>query len=223
MKMENTAKGIPGRLLAWVLALALALGLARAMTPAGTAIQNQASASYIDSAGQPRTTTSNLVVTIVQQVYSFTITPDGAENTPGQTRYGLPGAPVYFNYVITNTGNGTDTINLTVIQGTGDNFDLASPTRYLDTNCNGTIDAGENTPITSVTLAANASACVILGGTIPPAASSGQYANVNLKGTGGGSTDDNNWARAIATAQAILTATKSASPSGAVNPGDYIT
>jgi hypothetical protein len=48
------------------LLLALVLGLAYAMTPAGTAIQNQASASYIDSANQPRTATSNLVTTIVQ-------------------------------------------------------------------------------------------------------------------------------------------------------------
>ena len=37
------------------IALALVLSLAWAMTPAGTAISNQASASYIDSAGQPRT------------------------------------------------------------------------------------------------------------------------------------------------------------------------
>ena len=59
------------------LLLALVLGLAYAMTPAGTAIQNQASASYIDSANQPRTATSNLVTTIVQQVYAFSITPNG--------------------------------------------------------------------------------------------------------------------------------------------------
>ncbi|MFN3368127.1 MAG: hypothetical protein ACK4G4_10650 [Thermus sp.] len=59
-------KGIP-RFLVLILALVLGLALA-AGTPAGTAIQNQASASYIDSAGQPRTTTSNLVTTIVQQV-----------------------------------------------------------------------------------------------------------------------------------------------------------
>jgi CHASE3 domain sensor protein len=75
--MQGNAKSfLKAVLLGFGLAL-LALGTALAMTPAGTQIQNQASASYIDSAGQPRTTTSNLVVTVVQQVYSFTITPNG--------------------------------------------------------------------------------------------------------------------------------------------------
>ncbi len=83
-------------------------------TPAGTNISNQASASYIDSAGQARTTTSNQVITVVQQVYSFSITPDGSPATPGQTRTALAGAPVYFSYTVSNTGNGADTINLTL-------------------------------------------------------------------------------------------------------------
>jgi hypothetical protein len=117
--MQGNAKSfLKAVLLGFGLAL-LALGTALAMTPAGTQIQNQASASYIDSAGQPRTTTSNLVVTVVQQVYSFTITPDGTERTsPGQIKAALPGGQVVFNYVVTNTGNGTDTINLNTVQGT---------------------------------------------------------------------------------------------------------
>jgi hypothetical protein len=126
--MQGNAKSfLKAVLLGFGLAL-LVLGTALAMTPAGTQIQNQASASYIDSAGQPRTTTSNLVVTVVQQVYSFTITPDGTESAPGQIKAALPGGQVVFNYVVTNTGNGTDTINLSPVQGTADNFDLGSPT-----------------------------------------------------------------------------------------------
>ncbi|MGQ9735240.1 MAG: hypothetical protein ACUVUP_01380 [Thermaceae bacterium] len=74
--------------------LVLLLGLALAMAPAGTQITNQASATYIDSAGQPRTTTSNQVVTVVQQVYSFTIGLDGSEDNPGQTKTALPGGQV---------------------------------------------------------------------------------------------------------------------------------
>ncbi|WP_342586384.1 hypothetical protein [Meiothermus taiwanensis] len=73
-----------------LLAALMLPGLAFAQqTPAGTNISNQASASYIDSAGQPRTTTSNQVITVVQQVYSFSITPDGSTTTPGQTRTAL--------------------------------------------------------------------------------------------------------------------------------------
>ena len=199
-------------------------------TPAGTNISNQASASYIDSAGQPRTTTSNQVITVVQQVYSFSITPDGSLATPGQTRTALASAPVYFSYTVSNTGNGTDTINLTLAQDTGDDFNLSGTNIYLDVNCNGTLDPGETTPITSVTLSRQgtpgASACVIVAGTIPATATNGQSGNINLQGASVGSssvTDTNNWAQAIATTAAILTATKSASPSGPVTPGSTIT
>jgi uncharacterized repeat protein (TIGR01451 family) len=62
--------------------------------------------------------------------------------------------------------------------------------------------------------------------TIPTSATGGQYGNLNLEGTSAGSpsvTDTNNWARAVATAQAALTASKSASPTGPVPPGGTIT
>jgi len=201
-------------------------------TPAGTNISNQASASYIDSAGQPRTTTSNQVITVVQQVYSFTITPNGTETDPpppgpGQIKTALPGGQVIFNYVVTNTGNGTDTINLSTALGTSHNFNLLNPTIYLDANCNGNLDAGETTPISSVTLGIGQQACVIVTATIPSTgATSGQYGNLNLVGTSAGSssvTDNDNWARAVVSTQAILTAFKSASPTGPVAPGDTIT
>ncbi len=215
------------RFLGFFLVLGMALlGLALAMTPAGTGIQNQASASYIDSAGQPRTTTSNLVVTVVQQVYAFTIAPDGTEASPGQTRQGLPGSQVLFNYTVTNNGNGTDTILLSTAQGGQDGFDLSNVQIFLDVNCNGNLDAGESTPITSVTLGMGQSACVIVRATIPTTAQNGQYGNLNLVGTSQGDpsvTDNNNWARAVATTAAALTAFKSASPTGTVQPGDIIT
>jgi len=204
-------------------------------TPAGTNISNQASASYIDSAGQPRTTTSNQVITVVQQVYSFTITPNGTETDPpppgpGQIKTALPGGQVIFNYVVTNTGNGTDTINLSTALGTSHNFNLLNPNIYLDTNCNGNLDAGETTPITSVTLGMGQQACVIVTATIPTNTSG--YGNLNLVGTSQAGTpsdptddvvDNDNWARAVASNQATLTAFKSASPTGPVTPGSTIT
>ncbi len=133
--MPQKSKSFLQRVLLGLGLALLAMGMAWAMTPAGTQIQNQASASYIDSAGQPRTTTSNLVATVVQQVYAFTITPDGTEGVPGQTKTALPGGQVVFNYVVKNNGNGTDTINLTTAQGSMDNVDLGSPRIYLDAKC----------------------------------------------------------------------------------------
>lgn len=210
--------------------LALLLGYVMAQqTAAGTNISNQASASYVDSAGQARTTTSNQVITVVQQVYSFTVTPDGTTAAPGQTRSALPGAQVYFAYTVANTGNGTDTINLATLQDTGvgatDNFDFTGAAVYLDANCNGRIDAGEST-VSSVSLAQNGSACIVVASTIPATATNSQYGNINLSGTSAGDntkTDTNNWARGIATAAAALDLTKSASPSGTVAGGATIT
>jgi uncharacterized repeat protein (TIGR01451 family) len=201
-------------------------------TAAGTNISNVASASYIDSAGQARTTTSNQVITVVQQVYSFTITPDGTTAVPGQSRSALPGAQVYFAYTVANTGNGTDTINLAALQDTGsgasDNFDFTGVAVYLDANCNGRVDAGESTAlgVTLTQTGTTASACIVVAGTIPASATNGQYGNLNLSGTSAGDntkTDTNNWARGIATTAAALDLSKSASPSGTVAGGATIT
>ncbi|MGQ9735239.1 MAG: hypothetical protein ACUVUP_01375 [Thermaceae bacterium] len=77
-----------------------------------------------------------------------------------------------------------------------------------------------------MTLAMGQSACVIVRATVPSDAQSGQYGNLNLSGTSAGNqnvTDNENWAQARATTSAVLTASKSASPSGNVNPGDTIT
>ena len=212
---------------------ALLVGLAFAEgTSANERITNVATATYNDSAGDPQTTTSNPVTTIVQPVYSFTILPDGAdENTPGQTETALPGGPVYFNYTVTNTGNTVDTIDLTAFDeaatdnggtpfdddgataGDGSDFDLSGVTVYLDTGCDGSI-AGDSVA-TSVTLDADESTCIIVAATIPNTATDGQVANVNVYGASQGDatvTEENNWARAEANTAGNLTANKVASP-----------
>ena len=217
----------------------LMVAMVFAMTPAGTEIRNQASAKYVDSAGQPRTTTSNEVVTVVQPVYGFEIKPDGEKTAPGQTQSAVPGGKVYFPYTVTNSGNTTDTIKLSLEQDTSDNFDLDTPKVYLDENCDGQINPGESELAKSgnewqLELAMEESACLIVEGTIPAGQQQNDSALVNLKGTSDGDPnldpdgngnpgDDNNWAKAVATENAALTATKSASPSDAVKRGQEIT
>ncbi|HVE54498.1 MAG TPA: hypothetical protein VNB23_14055, partial [Ramlibacter sp.] len=93
-------------------ALLLALAGTRADAappPAGTSISNQASATYSDGSGVARTVTSNLVQTTVTQVYSLTLTAPGAQTA-------TPGSVVYYPHTVTNTGNGSDTFNLTTSQ-----------------------------------------------------------------------------------------------------------
>jgi trimeric autotransporter adhesin len=98
-----------------LLALICGIGIAFAVAPpAGSVIGNQATASYTDSTGAPRTTTSNLVQTTVAQVNAFTLTQD-------QTKSVAPGGTVYFPHTITNTGNGPDTYSLAVADGTAGN------------------------------------------------------------------------------------------------------
>ncbi len=98
-----------------LLALICGIGIAFAVAPpAGSTIGNQATASYTDSTGAPRTTTSNLVQTTVAQVNAFTLTQD-------QTKSVAPGGTVYFPHTITNTGNGPDTYSLAVADGTAGN------------------------------------------------------------------------------------------------------
>jgi uncharacterized repeat protein (TIGR01451 family) len=73
-----------------------------AAPPAGTSIGNQASATYTDSSGVQRTATSNIAITIVQQVASFSLTADN-------TRVVAPGGQASFPHTIINTGNSAAT------------------------------------------------------------------------------------------------------------------
>ena len=205
--------------------LALVLGAVIASgTPAGTQIHNQASASYVDSAGQPQTTTSNEVIVVVQPVYGLEIKPDGDEATPGQIKEMLAAGTVYFNWAVKNTGNTNDTYTLDTEQGSNDNFDFDVQGIYLDENCNGQIDPGE-AAVNSVSLAADETACIIVEAKVNGTANNGNSGNLNLKGasnTDGNITDNNNWAQAVITEDAILDAVKSASPSGVLHAGDAI-
>src|SRR5260370_28420197 len=80
--------------------------------PAGTSISNQASATYTDASGVSHTITSNVVQTTVQQVASLTVTQNGAQNATA-------GSVTYYPHTVTNTGNCSDTFNLTTANSGG--------------------------------------------------------------------------------------------------------
>jgi trimeric autotransporter adhesin len=149
-----------------------ASSIALAAPLAGTTIGNQAAATYTDASAVTRTATSNEVKTIVQQVAAFTL-------TSSQTKVGTPGAPVTFPHTITNTGNGTDTFTLGAVNTSG--LVLTPIVIYADANCDGVADNA--TPITSVgPLAPAATYCVVVQGTVPGAATSGQTSTLTLTG-----------------------------------------
>src|SRR5258708_8117173 len=102
-------------------------GTASAQTAAGTSIGNQASATYTDNTSVSRTATSNVVITIVQQVASLTLTANGA-------RTASPGSPVFYPHTLTNTGNGSDSFTLTLAPPQSAAFTLTGTHIYLDPN-----------------------------------------------------------------------------------------
>lgn len=137
--------------------------MAQAAPAAGTSIGNQASATYTDASSTVRTVTSNLVVAIVQQVASVTLTQDASRTVS-------VGSQVSYPLTLTNTGNGTDTFNLTFAQSGA--FAFTSVLLYADANGDGLAD--NTTPITATTaLAMGATFRFVAIGTVPTTAASG--------------------------------------------------
>ena len=193
--------------------------------PAGTSIGNQASATYADALGNAQTpVTSNTVVTTVAQVASFTL-------TAAQTKTGAPGSQVYFPHTLANTGNGTDTFDLSVTNLAGGTFDFSSVAIYADANGDGVPDNA--TAITSTgALAASGVFKFVAVGVVPGGAASGQtdtlqvaaVGNATAATTGGytAAASANNVDTVNVTGNAVINVTKSMSgTSGADGSGPY--
>ena len=202
-----------------LVAVVLAPSSAYAQTAAGTAIGNQASATYTDSSSVSRTATSNVVTTIVQQVASLTLTANGAKTAS-------PGSPVFYPHTLVNTGNGSDSFTLTLAPAQSGAFTLTGTHIYIDANGDGIPDNFTDLTGTNVTVApgaANAFKFVITG-TVPSGATAGQTNNFSVTGT---SVFDNtksasNTDTTTVTSNAVINVTKSmSSNSGASPSGPY--
>jgi uncharacterized repeat protein (TIGR01451 family) len=148
------------------------LAMAQTNTAGGTTISNTATATFTDSGGVTRNSTSNTVTTTVQTVYAFNIEPDTAPtqlnpsttptfvNPTSNNNTAAAGATTTFNYtIVNNTNNGTgDTlpVTLTAFQdptnsasGTDDNFDLSNVIitvyNFTDTSGDGLWTPGTDT------------------------------------------------------------------------------
>lgn len=223
---------------ALVLAALLVSASAGAQTPAGTTIQNQASATFEDLLGNTYVATSNQVTTIVLPVYGVSILPDDSgENppvTPAMNQTAIPGQIVYYSYNLTNTGNDADTYvieplldgaNSTMTLGLGD------ITIYHDLNGNGVLDGGE--PVISAGGAPGNMGPINMGATtsllvayqVPPTAATGEVAYVGVQGTSVGDAaqvDTRNYHLTTVVSDAVLTATMSGLPAN-VDPGNPVT
>jgi len=147
-------------------------------TLAGTLIQNTANATF-SSGSSTSTIQSNTVTVKVDQLIGVAVT------TLTSTPVTIGTAPAVLIYQVTNTGNGSDTFDLTGAPNvSGNAFNATLQTVAIDTNGNGVYDAGVDTVITngaaSQSLAPDASIKVFLLAASPTTATDTQTSQVRL-------------------------------------------
>lgn len=220
-----------GLLISSLLLLSGAQGWAQGVlkaTPAETPITNQATLTYTDPlTNQPSVVLSNIARTFVSPVAGLSITPDAGNQPGASSNFALPidpandrpalaGAMVAFSYVVTNTGNARDTLQLRVALDGAADIQLANPLIFLDSNQSGTLEAGEPLLAAPLTLEPGARVFVIVTGIVPSTAQNGAGARVDLVGNSAlGALDDNNLSQATVAFDAAMTIRKSVTSSDA--------
>jgi len=159
-----------------VSALALIAAAATAAPPpADTVIGNQAAATY-ESGGETFTVQSNLVETVVNEVYGLDLTND-------QTKNGAPGGFVFFPHTITNNGNTDDVFDLTTATAGGtDNFALTNVEVFPDADQDGVPDSLTPIAITPAVLAGETFG-VVIRATVPASANPNEVTDFTLTAT----------------------------------------
>ena len=209
--------------------LALAAGMTgragAAGTPAGTVIQNQASATADPFVpGDPGISVlSNLVESVVNPVCSVSVTPDGTVAAPGQSSTLLPGDSAVFTYRLTNSGNTTSTYALKALIDAASAFTPAPLNVYLDANGNGQLETAERASETaSLTLAPDAGQTMFLVAATSDSSRGDAFVNLSASCPGGTPEDSKNVARVRVGEPPALNVTKTFTPA-LVKPGDTTT
>jgi large repetitive protein len=211
--------GTPGR--NWLLTsatrcfaiLLLTIGLAAhgAMPRAGSKIDNQAYATFLDEPTSIRATlTSNVVSVTVAPLEAIRLTAD-------RTVRGGVNSQIVFAHTLTNTGNKPITLRVDYSNRLEDDFELGALALHQDVVANGILDSGEPFVANGGTLALEAGESVelILVGTIPGIVPVGAGVSAKLLLSVKSTTDEtvsaSNTDTVIATDKAVLTLGKSAS------------
>lgn len=209
-----------------VLAAAFVAAVASAWaigTPAGTNITNQATVNYRDANGNGLTALSNVVTTTVSQVASVDVSPDSSSPA-------TPGDVLTYAHVVSNLGNGPDTIDITAASSQGWTLAL-----YADVNGNGTYEAGTDTllgdsvgdgdgiPDTGL-LAADGTFRILIRVTVPGGVADGTVDVTTVTGTSSFNVTVSESATDTTTVAApSLSAVKSVAPLGDQPPGATLT
>jgi uncharacterized repeat protein (TIGR01451 family) len=151
-------------------------------TPAGTKINNVATATYELTPGGPETSVDSNTVTLrVDELLDVAVVsadPSDVAASPGAGNQVL-------RFTVTNGGNGAENFTLgTVANGGGDDFDPTVTSLVLDSNGNNAYDAGVDTAYVAGSndpeLGPDEAITVFVLSSIPAAASDGQRGRVEL-------------------------------------------
>lgn len=166
-----------------VSATALLAGSALASPPpADTVIGNQAAATYL-SDGEEITVQSNLVETVVNEVF-------GLQLDASQSRDAAPGGFAFFPHTLTNNANTDDVFDFTVDAAVNaDDFPFTDVLIFADADQDGIPD--NLTPITATpAILAGESFGIVVRGTVPASANPAQATDFDLIATSRGSLQD---------------------------------
>ena len=184
--------------------------ISAASPAAGTAIGNQASATYSDASNASRTVTSNVVTAVVQQVAGLTLTASTSKTV-------AVGSQVTYPVTLTNTGNGADAFVLASSQS--GSFSFSTVVFYADANGDGVAD--NTVPITATTALAQGEVFRFVAvGTVPATAVTGNTNNLLITAASGfnGGISANVTDASTVTSNAVVNLTKTMSASNG-NPG----
>ena len=197
------------------LCVALAFsGTAYAAIPKeGSVIGNQATATYnYGNEREPKTTTSNLVETVVSKVSGISIESD-------QTKTVSVGGTVLFQHTLTNTGNGIDSFDLTTSDKNTGNVNFTNLVIYADADQNGIPDSNAAIRFTP-SMDSGSSYGILVSASIPNTASNADTENVSVLATS--VTDSNVSAENLntvnVTGNAVIDITKSLSRNSGYSP-----
>jgi len=143
-----------------------------ALPLAGTIISNMAVGEYIEEGTTVvQTSRSNLVETTIVPVYAFRLEQDRTVVTNS-------GQQVFFSHELRNTGNATDTYQLTLTDPVG-GIEFADEAVYFDRNRDGVPDGAALTPaqLAAITLQAGESIGLLVGATVPVGTPANTYNN----------------------------------------------
>lgn len=161
MNIINVLKNIRNNIIALVILFVTLLGIHQssfAAVPTRQIISNMAIGEYTEEGSTVvQVSRSNLVQTTILPVYSVNLTANNSKNV-------VSGQTVFFNHVLTNTGNEVDQYNFAVTNNTGDNYDFSNLSVFLDKDNDGVPDGAA---ISSYSLGAGDSVGLIVAANVP--------------------------------------------------------